>query len=88
MTKLTEYFTLNRDLFNENSNELRLKHTYATICQDFAWHEEMKSWEKRTYAIDKIVRVGSVGPGNVELQVCMQLLCRLTYEIIRLKGHY
>jgi len=64
---------LNRELYNDNRNELRLKHTYATICQDFAWHEDSKSWEERTRTLDKIVRVGSVGPGNVELQVYVQV---------------
>lgn len=64
-TKLTEYFTLNSTL----SVEERMKYTYATICRDYCWDDDEKIWKKRINNKDKLVRIGSVAPGDKDMQV-------------------
>lgn len=64
-TKLTEYFTLNTTL----PPEVRNKYTYATICRDYCWDNDEKIWKKRINNKDKLVRIGSVAPGDKDMQV-------------------
>jgi hypothetical protein len=70
-SQLTEYFKLNKELLDSGKDEERLKHTYATICNDYWWSKNSKTWTQRKLKMDKLVRIGSAAPGNVQLQVAI-----------------
>lgn len=64
-SKLTAYFKLNMKLPDAE----RKKYTYATISQAYWYDKEHSIWLKRKNKCNKLVRIGSAAPGNIELQV-------------------
>jgi hypothetical protein len=62
-TSLTEFFKLCR-----TCPEAR-EYTYATVAQKYWWSKNNKVWNLRKRKCQKLVRIGSVAPGNLEAQV-------------------
>jgi hypothetical protein len=62
-TSLTEFFKLCL-----KCPEAR-EYTYATVAHKYWWSKNNKTWNPRKIKCQKLVRIGSVAPGNLEAQV-------------------
>lgn len=61
-------------LMDDGKDNIRLSHTYATISNDYWWCKTAKRWNKRIRNTQKLVRIGSAAPGNIQLQVEYDIL--------------